>query len=383
MYKSVWYIIKKECSRFLKDRQMILVVLLLPAVLMYGMYTLMGISFKDTYTIEEGYRFKCYVQNAPASYAAIFETMNFELTDTEDADAAKDLVADKEADLVVIFPADFDDKLLNPSEDGSVPNIQVYYNQDNTKSQVAYGAFLDATEELETSIVNVLDVNRDVEDPDISKKSSVLLSFIPTMVLMTLFASCAGMAPESIAGEKERGTFATLLVTPISRTAIAIGKIISLSFFALLGGLSNFVGMILGMRNMLPEAADGMIPKYGVAEYAWLLLLIMTAVLMAVSIVSVISAFAKSVKSASATATAVSLVGSLGGMVTMFSFATGLGWRFVPILGTAISLNDIFSMEYASSDIIVTCVSNLIVMLAMVFILSKMFNSEKIMFNKA
>ena len=37
------------------------------------------------------------------------------------------------------------------------------------------------------------------------------------------------VAPESIAGEKDRGTIATLLVTPLKRTHLAIGKIISLA----------------------------------------------------------------------------------------------------------------------------------------------------------
>ena len=382
MCKTIWYIIKKECIRFQKDRQMIIMGIMLPALLMYGVYALMGIGLKDTYTVDENYSFQCYVQNAPAAYDPIFDSLNFTVTDTEDAQAAKDSVAHKDADLVVIFPADFDDRLLKPSGDGAVPNIQVYYNKDKTESYTAYDLFLAATEQLETSIVNVLDVNRDVEDPDVSTGLSQLISFLPTMVVLTLFGSCASFAPESIAGEKERGTFATLLVTPISRTAIAIGKIVSLSLFALLGGLSSFAGMLLGMRYMLPEGSESMIPAYGAAEYVWLLLLIVSTVLMAISVVAVISAFSKSVKGANTSVGMVTTAASLGSMVTVFPLATGLGWRCIPVLGTAMSLNDIFLMEYSVTDLVVTCASNLAVMLVMVFALSKMFASEKIMFNK-
>ena len=35
------------------------------------------------------------------------------------------------------------------------------------------------------------------------------------------------MAPESIAGEKERGTIATMLITPIRRSDVALGKILA------------------------------------------------------------------------------------------------------------------------------------------------------------
>ena len=37
------------------------------------------------------------------------------------------------------------------------------------------------------------------------------------------------IAPSAIAGEKERGTIATLLVTPMRRNELALGKVVSLS----------------------------------------------------------------------------------------------------------------------------------------------------------
>lgn len=322
--------------------------------------------------------------NAPASYDPIFDSLSFTVIHTEDAEAAKEAVSKKQADLVVLFPADFDDRLMQPAEDGSVPNIQVYYNYDSAASYTAYDLFLTATEELETSMVNVLDVNKDVENPDVSTGSSIILSIIPMLVVMLLFSSCASIAPESIAGEKERGTFATLLVTPISRTAIAIGKIISLSLFATLAGLSNFIGMMLGMRNMFAEEAGMLIPTYGATEYVLLLVLLVSAVLMTISIISVVSAFAKTVKEANSVVGLVTTVAAVSGLLPQFSFITsGMGWRIIPILGTAVSLNDIFTMNYSVGNVIAACLSNLVVTAVMLVTLSKMFASEKIMFNKA
>ena len=382
MYKMVWYIVKKECGRFFKDRRMILMVIILPALLMYGIYAILGQGLQETMSVDEDYRFQCCVQNLPASYESIFAAMNFEVAGTENADAAKESVTNKDADLVVLFPTDFDDRLLNPSADGTVPNIQVYYSNDSTESRTAYQLFLTATEQLETSMVNILDVNRDVENPDISSGSSLLISAIPMIVMSLLFASCSSVATESIAGEKERGTFATLLVTPVSRTAIAVGKIISLSFFAVLGGLSSFIGLLMGMRDMLGNV-DGSIPVYSSTEYAWLLLLIISAVMLTISVLSVISAFARSVKEANTSVTFVTTFGLLAGMVNMLPFSfSGILWRCVPILGAAISLNDICMMKYSTVDITITCVSNLVFTFVLVFALSKMFNSEKIMFNK-
>ena len=383
MYKSIWCIIKKECNRFLKDRRMLISVLL-PALLMYGMYTAMCWFMQDSLTVDENYTFWCQVQNAPATYEPIFEGLGFEIMDVTDVETAKEAVANKEADLLVIFPADFDQRLLNPSRDGFVPNIQVFYNMDSTESLLAYDLFLEATEQLETSMVNVLDVNRDVENPDVSTGSTYVLKMIPMLVMVSLFSSCASFAPESIAGEKERGTFATLLVTPVSRTAIAIGKIISLSVFATVAGVSSFVGMILGMNNLMGGEAGMLIPSMATSDYVWLLLVVVTTVLMTIGIVSVISAFAKSVKEATGTASMVTALSTLCGVCNMLPFSfSGIAWRCVPILSTVLSLNDIFLMEYAIADVAVTCVSNLVFVAGLALLLSKMINSEKIMFKKS
>ncbi|MFQ7035420.1 MAG: ABC transporter permease subunit [Candidatus Borkfalkia sp.] len=58
-----------------------------------------------------------------------------------------------------------------------------------------------------------------------------------------------GIAPESIAGEKERGTIATLLVTPIKRSELVVGKVLSLSALSSLSAISSFIGTFYPYRN--------------------------------------------------------------------------------------------------------------------------------------
>lgn len=65
------------------------------------------------------------------------------------------------------------------------------------------------------------------------------------------------MAPESIAGEKERGTIATLLVTPMRRSSLALGKVFSLSIIALLAGCSSFIGTFAALPKMMGGELTG------------------------------------------------------------------------------------------------------------------------------
>lgn len=76
---------------------------------------------------------------------------------------------------------------------------------------------------------------------------------LPMLLMLFLFSGCMAVAPESIAGEKERGTIATLLVTPMKRSDLAIGKILALALIALLSGISSALGTVLA----LPQADGG------------------------------------------------------------------------------------------------------------------------------
>ena len=82
----------------------------------------------------------------------------------------------------------------------------------------------------------------------------VFSSLLPMLLMMFLYSGCASVAPESIAGEKERGTIATMLITPTKRSDIAIGKILALAIIALLSGTSISVERRLGRTEKLEQS---------------------------------------------------------------------------------------------------------------------------------
>ena len=50
---------------------------------------------------------------------------------------------------------------------------------------------------------------------------------IPMITIALISSSCISIAPESVAGEKERGTIGLVLIAPIKKSEIALSKIIS------------------------------------------------------------------------------------------------------------------------------------------------------------
>ena len=83
----------------------------------------------------------------------------------------------------------------------------------------------------------------------------LLSSMLP--YLLVLYATIGGLfvANDSVAGEKERGTLESLLVTPISREELARGKFLAVACSALVSGLLALLGMLWPFYIKLPVFA--------------------------------------------------------------------------------------------------------------------------------
>jgi sodium transport system permease protein len=196
---------------------------------------------------------------------------------------------------------------------------------------------------------------------------------------------------ESIAGEKERGTIATMLITPMKRSELAAGKIVSISCIALLGGLSSFIGTMAALPTMMGakttgddggQAIDASI--YGVGDYAAILAVTLVTVLLLVGLLSVISAFAKSVKEAGTLVSPLMILVMLVGVFGMFSQGaqTDPLYYLIPIYNSVQCLTGIFTFSVQPVGIAITVAVNIAVSAACVLVLTKMFGSERILFQK-
>ncbi|MCI8562042.1 MAG: ABC transporter permease, partial [Lachnospiraceae bacterium] len=188
------------------------------------------------------------------------------------------------------------------------------------------------------------------------------------------------VAPESIAGEKERGTIATLLVTPVKRSHIAIGKILALSIIALLSGASSTIGTVLSLPKLMGAAGDLDGSVYSVTDYLLLAVVILSTVMVFVTVLSLISAYAKSIKEAQSYATPVMIILMVVGITAMFGNGAKeeLYYYCIPAYNSVQSMVRIFEFNVSAGTMLVTVVSNLAITLLGAFVLTKMFQSERI-----
>ena len=386
---AIFTIFKKEIARFFKDRRT-LIALLMPGFLIYIIYSLMGGAMSNAFMPDEDYNPIIFVENAPASAISLFEVAELDYIDSENAQDEMNRVKNGISDLYIVFPEGFDEKIsaYDPSLQTPAPNIEIYYNSSNTNSSMAYQTVVALFDAFESSMTNKFDINNSLDKTfDLATEedmTGMIFSMImPMLLVMLLFSGCMAVAPESIAGEKERGTIATLLITPAKRSHIAIGKILALSVMALISGASSTLGIVLSLPKLMGDAVEINGSVYGADDYALVALVILSTVLVLITLISIISAYAKTIKEASTYVTPLMIGSMLIGLSGMFgSAATSTVLYLIPIFNSVQSMIGIFSFEANIINVIVTVVSNLVFAAIGVFALTRMFNSEKIMFNK-
>jgi sodium transport system permease protein len=71
----------------------------------------------------------------------------------------------------------------------------------------------------------------------------IVAGMLPYMLALSCFSSGIYAANDSVAGEKERGTLETLLVSPASRREIVLGKFLAVAALCCVGSVLSVVGM--------------------------------------------------------------------------------------------------------------------------------------------
>ena len=402
MKSNTLTIIKKEFARFFGDRQLIFTAIIMPGLLIYLIYSFMGTGIESM--IQEGMNdnVTLRVENMPQSLAPMFDSadsMNISVVPVPFTQKDIDQLEDKNLNTVLMrFPPFFDSQLnsYDPQSGMPAPNIEIYYNSTNNATQRVYTMLTSMLTAYEESICNRFVINRvdeTSEEPvsfdqatDDNIGAMIWSKILPMLILMMLFSGVMAIAPSAIAGEKERGTIATLLVTPMRRNELALGKIISLSGIALLSGISSFIGIALSLPKMIQGDVDtsALGFHYTTGDYFILLLTILAAVLIMASAVSLLSALAKDVKNAGTMVLPLMLVVMLCGLLPMFQngASENLVIYLIPFYNSIEVMTAIFAHEVQWMPVVVTLVANVVYTGIAVWVLTRMFSSEKVMFAK-
>ncbi len=391
--RNMLVIFRKELFRVLTDKRLILTVFILPGLSIFVIYTIMGTLIEAQFTEPEDYETSIYGENVPeAIVLALDETMNYRFIEEElTRDEIEERVLEEEIDLAIIFAEDFEERIAERNQDP--PGVTVFYNQGNQSSASAHSRFSAVMGAYHESIIKdrlddpadyhpyILATENIVDERSMAAQGFAML--LPMLIVIFLFVGAMSIGPDAIAGEKERGTIASLLVTPTKRRDIALGKVTSSALLSLLSALSAFIGIILSLpRLMMADEAMPDISIYGAQEFLAIFFLLVVTVIFIVGLISIISAYAKTIKEASMLITPFYFIAMIIGIMNSFGADVNHNplVHLLPIYGPINMLSGILLFDYSLTNFFITIAANIGYTAIFVFILNKMFDNEKVMF---
>lgn len=397
-------IFSKEIARVFKDKKMVFSTFLLPVLIMVFIMaivnSLVGSMMED---IEE-HNPVVYIQNEPQSLKEYLKMGKFqyevkEISSKEDRSRAEGEILDGSADLIVEFPKEFEKMIADYQSGDEIPQIKTFYNPSEDYSQAAYNEISEGTLEGyrqallsqrvgELSKITIFTVNSDNEDmviqDDDKAGGKALGMMLPYFITILLFAGALGIGADMIAGEKERGTMASLLVSPVKRSSIALGKVFSLMVISGLSSLVYVVVMVifapLMMDSMTGTDGSGLNLQLNVQQIVMMGVLLVAIAFLYSAVIALLSVFAKSTKEANSYVMPVYMVVLVVGLLTMFQTGGGdLKAYFIPIYNNALALQGILTQELTMGQYLVTLAETLILGAVFTGAIVKAFESEKIM----
>ncbi|MEA5019601.1 MAG: ABC transporter permease [Gordonibacter sp.] len=389
MKSNVMTIARKELARFFSNKASAAVAILLPGLLIFGMWSFMGDAMNTMMSPDKEKRPVVAVVNEPSSIETLVASAGVEVESEANLPGVDDMRKRIEQGSVlafVVFPEGFDAKtaVYDPTSGAPAPQVEIYYNSANPDSRQAFQMFTALLDSYESSLSNRFDVNSGQGVYDVADErdaaGSFVVTIVPLMLLIFLFTSCMSIAAESVAGEKERGTMATMLATPIRRRDIALGKILAVTLIGLLSAASSMIGIFAGLGNLTKGEVN--VNVYGVPEYLLLALVVASTALIIVMLITVVSALAKSTKEATTYLTPLMIVVMLIGILGMFgSGAQSDFWYYlIPLYNSVQCMIGIFTFDFQPLNVVMCVVSNLVYTGMGVIVLQRMFDSERLMF---
>ncbi len=404
-WRHVWDVARKEVLSTWRDHRALMSNILLPLVLlpviMLGMPLLLGGLFeRETTTVTQ---IGLAAGSAmPAELRAALEAQNVELVEVEDPQAA---VRDDDYPAALAVPDDFAERIAA----GGTSAVQVYSKVGNLRSELNAGKLQGAitayqqevvarrlsAEGLDRSILEPVTITTVDASSEAERSSGQMSWLIPFFIAIWTLTGGQMTAIDATAGEKERGTLESLLVAPVRRSEVVVGKFFATLTFGLSASFAAIAGYLLGgwvMRSIfLPrmgEEGNSLVTMMGGSlsvDARSILLLLMSAVLLSAVVAAVllgISLFARSFKEAQSYIAPLSFLFVIPAVALQFKDLIGIGDTayMVPVLNALLLMDDIVKGSAELSSILVTWATLAVVIVLLLVFAYRNFTREDVIF---
>jgi sodium transport system permease protein len=288
-----------------------------------------------------------------------------------------------------------------------VPPVLVVRNSADDKSMVAFGRVQKALQSWEDAVrkfsFEQAGLPKELQHParlawievalEEQVAASVWSKMFPALLVIMALTGAFYPAIDLGAGEKERGTMETLLISPAKRVELVLGKFATIMLFSTATALLNLLSMGLTGQQMSAVMSDGMANRVsldfpGLAPLAWLVILLLPLSALFSALCLALATFARSTKEGQYYLTPLLMV-VMG--LTMFCLSPAVEmtplYSVIPVVNVALLLKGLLLNSASSGNLVVYAIPVLISsigysMLALWWAI-ELYNSEDVLFREA
>lgn len=398
----------KEVRSTLRDTRAVLANLLIPLIVlplvMLGLPLVLGGLFaREAVSLTEvsvqG------LEQLPNSLREQLEAEALALTSHDDPIQAVD---DDLVPLALTVPADFAAQLANNQAE-----LGLHYKMGNLRSGLAASkvqravtsfrdrrtrATLDAAG-VDTAVLTAITLNEQDISSEAEQRSGSIAWLIPFLMVIWTLSGGQMTAIDATAGEKERGSLETVLVTPVRRRDLVTAKFVATTLFGVSSALMAIVGYVVSSRVLLGGLVAGFLGDGGrdmedmmsvlggqlsLTPRTFLLLVISSLVvaMMVAALLICVAMLARSYKEAQSYIAPLGIVMILPvvGLQVADFLSLGLGFYAVPLLNAMLFMTDVIRADADLTKALVTWGSSLLYCAILLAIANYNFNREDVLF---
>ncbi|MEW6999466.1 ABC transporter permease [Colwelliaceae bacterium BS250] len=399
----MWQVYIKELIELLRDRKTLFFIIALPMVIFPVVFGLIGMVGSKAAMNEQDKVVRYMLVNGDVApdfasklfYHSDFKQVTLELTSDDDI---KNAITNDQVDLVIKLNDNFKDRVAKSEQSA----WQIYFNGSNlfgaTKNKFEeaineYVATLQADmfvrsgfaiERFEVFIKPIEIEEIDTAD-DRESFGEKLGGFIPYILIPLCLTGAMYPAIDLGAGEKERGTIETLLLTPISRFSLVLGKFLCITTTAMMTALITIFSMvfwsfIIGQLFDVTEVS-AILKSVDWLDYGLIILLLLPVSAIFSATLLAISIYASSYKEAQNYMGPLSIFVIFPVIVAMTpGISLTFNWALVPIANVALAIKELLKGTIDYSLLVPIFASTGLFALVSIVFCVYWFNKESVLF---
>ncbi len=403
--RSTLKVYRKELRDILRDRRTLLSMVLFPILLIPLLYLGLGAVMQSRMASLKEKR-SVIAWFAPVETQDIRQLIEASdqidlITDLPDTAVAMDMLRQKDIDAVVQVPDDFKMKLsgvIAGNESIGIPEINIFLDETRQTSEFAAGKLRTIISSYRENLVSTelsergmrpelvrpfLMMSRNIASPE--QMGRFATGFIlPYMVIIMVLTGAMYPAIDLTAGEKERGTLETLLVSGVSRVDIVFGKFLTVLTASLVTAVLAIASLSFTFSQgikMFEEVASKISLSIDTSVILVLLMTIFPLAIIFSSLLMVLALFAKSYREAQSYVSPLMFLVIVPAMASIVpDVELTYKMALIPVLNVSLLLKQGLAGTMDGGILAFTMFVNLTLAAFCLYLVTRMFRRESVLF---